>query len=338
MMTQRIVYGTLAIVSLVTLFALDVSIAKICEDWNGPVGELLRRGSVLPLATAFVFLLGAIELVQLLRLRNASPFATYSYSMVVLIILAPWFAAAGWLGNGSAEIEGFLWLVVFLALALVGGCVAAVLRGQPQDSMRDLGASWLILIYVGFLGAFPVLLRCGRDIPGVTGAWLLLIVALLTKVSDIGAFFVGSLIGRHKLIPSVSPGKTIEGTVGGIVFSVLGAVLIVSLGIPSEAVGVTSDADDSQGFMQKLGIDLALSIFAGDAQNVQWFRAMFLGAALAIAGQIGDLVESCFKRDAGVKDSGHVIPRFGGILDLIDSLLVAVPIGWILLIVVWGVV
>jgi phosphatidate cytidylyltransferase len=84
-----------------------------------------------------------------------------------------------------------------------------------------MAATLLMVFYVGFLGSFGLQLRCGRDIPGQEGAWLLLITLLVTKASDIGAYFVGTTMGRHKLIPGISPAKSIEGAVGGLMASAL---------------------------------------------------------------------------------------------------------------------
>lgn len=122
-------------------------------------------------------------------------------------------------------------------------------------------------------------------------AWLAYAI-LITFASDTAAYAVGTLIGRHKLAPSISPSKTWEGTIGGII----GAAAV------SAAFAVFIDLD-------------ALPLAA----------AIALGAALSVLGQVGDLAESWLKRTAGVKDSGQLLPGHGGILDRLDSLLPILP-------------
>ena len=119
---------------------------------------------------------------------------------------------------------------------------------------------------------------------------------LATKCSDIGAYSLGSLIGRHKMIPSVSPGKTWEGFVGAILLSTAAAMVMAHYWGAARLGGMT------------LG------------------HAAALGPVLAVGAVIGDLVESVFKRDSGVKDSGSFFPGIGGILDLLDSLLFNAPL------------
>jgi phosphatidate cytidylyltransferase len=123
---------------------------------------------------------------------------------------------------------------------------------------------------------------------------------LITKFSDTGAYSVGSLIGKHKMIPRISPGKTWEGFGGAIVVSTVASLLFVH--------------------------------FAQDKMPaMNWIHAIILGALLSVTAVIGDLIESLFKREAGVKDSGSFFPGIGGILDLLDSLLFNAPIMYLYL-------
>lgn len=332
-MTQRVAYGALAIMIVVSVFLVDVTIARLCERpdtvlpasvlegklgsffdtlLDGPIGSLCRRGSALPLFTILVMLLGTAEFVRLARDKGINPHSTLIYVMVALMNFAPWFSAAGWLGSRPNHVEGMYWSIIAVAMATIGAAVTAVRRGRPEGMFRDIGATLTIILLLGFLGSFTLQLRCDRDIPGQEGAWLLLIVVLVTKASDIGAYFVGSTIGRRKLAPQISPGKSVEGMIGGLVASALVATGIVLSGA-------------SRTFC-----------LGGDGQGFQaiWQPVLF-GIAIAATGQLGDLLESCFKRDAGSKDSGKLLPRFGGILDLIDSPVVAIPVAWFLLTEVW---
>ena len=311
-MGQRIAYGTLAIILLVLLFGLDIAIARWAEELEGAVGALLRRGSLLPLLFLVMLLGGAVELVRLLRAKAVRPHAVYAYSMIAVLVLTPWLSAAGWLGSGIREADGLYWQAIWVAVAVVGAGILVVIRRDPEGTFRDIGATLLVILHLGFLASFGLLLRCGSDMPAQEGAWLLLVAVLVIKASDIGAFFVGSAFGRHQLIPAISPAKSIEGVVGGLAGSALAAILISSVSLP-----------------ESFGIEHELR------EILPVWRAVFFGISLSVAGQLGDLVESCFKRDAGIKDSGEVIPCFGGILDLIDSPVLAMPVAWFLLMVVW---
>jgi phosphatidate cytidylyltransferase len=125
------------------------------------------------------------------------------------------------------------------------------------------------------------------------------LVVVASKASDIGGWIVGKSIGRHKMIPSVSPGKTWEGTVGGLLFSVGAAVAIVAL----------------TGALPRL------------AANSK--EAALLGLVLGVASTVAGVVQSALKRRCAVKDSSALLPEMGGILDMIDSLLLAAPVAWL---------
>jgi phosphatidate cytidylyltransferase len=155
---------------------------------------------------------------------------------------------------------------------------------------------------------------------------LLLVVILVTKSSDIGAYFVGSAMGRHKLIPRVSPGKSIEGVFGGLLGSAAAAVVLASADRLPACFGWTP------GRYAWMLDEVALSFGAAlNSDGTTPIRGAFqFGIILSISAQIGDLFESCFKRDACIKDSGVVLPHYGGILDLVDSPVFAMPVAWFL--------
>jgi phosphatidate cytidylyltransferase len=133
---------------------------------------------------------------------------------------------------------------------------------------------------------------------------LLLLPVLVTWASDIGAYAVGRTLGRHKLIPSISPGKTVEGAIGGLLASMLIAAVYTQYVLhPTAHLGFRSPP---------LGV-------------------LAFGALVSIAAQTGDLAESLLKREAGVKDSSHLLPGHGGILDRFDSLLFVLPTAFVLL-------
>ena len=339
MMFQRIAYGALAIAVTVALVLLDVVVAEWSTDLEGPFGDLLRRGSVIPIVVTVLILLGAVELNRLLRIKTARPHRRFAYFMTAVLVLTPWLSAAGWLGHGAAEVEGLHWPLVWIFTTFIGIGILTVVRGDTEGAIRDSAATLLIIIYLGFLGSFAVQLRCGRDIPSEDGAWLLLIAILVTRASDIGAYFAGSALGRHKLAPRISSGKTVEGAVGGLLTSAAVAALIVAVGSWAGGRLVTVKTGTFRADLYGLIDDLTRSFaIQQDPDGMSpLLRAIFFGLAMSATGQFGDLIESSFKRDAHVKDSGELIPRFGGILDLIDSPVVALPIAWFLLTAVWNV-
>jgi phosphatidate cytidylyltransferase len=330
---QRILYGTLAIIVLVLLFALDGAVARWAERLEGAVGDLLRRGSVVPLMFLVVLHCGAVELSHLLRATGARPHVLFAHLMITVLLLTPWLLSAGWLGSPQTGQAGLDWQAVWLMIAAVGTGILGVARREPSGTFRDIGATWIMVLHLGLLGSFGLHLRCGMDASSQAGVWLLMTVVLVTKASDIGGFFVGSAFGRHKLCPPISPGKSIEGTIGGIAGSALLAILICVAPSLASAMNLGTGAS-------ALLEDCARPFAAGNDPGAlpSLWRAFSFGVAMSVAGQLGDLVESCFKRDAGSKDSGRIIPRFGGILDLIDSPVLALPVAWFLLAVVWDAV
>ena len=195
--------------------------------------------------------------------------------------------------GGAAELE--LGIFAVLLLALLGRRVFAH-PAAPSFSM--VGHTMLGVLYVSWLLGFMLKIYFFAEQAGAgfDPGYCLLFFILTTKCSDIGAYSLGSLIGRHKMIPSVSPAKTWEGFVGAILLSTAAAMVMAHYWGAARLGGMT------------LG------------------HAAALGPVLAVGAVIGDLVESVFKRDSGVKDSGSFFPGIGGILDLLDSLLFNAPL------------
>jgi len=195
--------------------------------------------------------------------------------------------------GGAAELE--LGIFAVLLLALLG---RRVFTHPAAPSFSMVGHTMLGVLYVSWLLGFmlKIYFFAAPDDAGFDAGYCLLFFILTTKCSDIGAYSLGSLIGRHKMIPSVSPAKTWEGFVGAILLSAAAAMVMAYYWGPAKLGGMT------------LG------------------HAAALGPVLAVGAVIGDLVESVFKRDSGVKDSGSFFPGIGGILDLLDSLLFNAPL------------
>jgi phosphatidate cytidylyltransferase len=343
-MGQRVAYGTLTIASLVGLFLADAEIAA----WAGgspsfasellgsspatdsALSRLLHRGNLLPFLVLAIIMRGAGELLTLFEATGAKPHRRFAFIMVAALLVAPWFSAAGWLGEDVASREGLYWPLVLVMLATLGTSVLQVLRGTPDGTFRDIGATLFVIIYLGFMGSFALQMRCGADVPQQSGVWFLLITILVTKAADIGAYFTGSAIGRTRLCPNISPAKSVEGLIGGLALGVAVAVSFAASTLIAAWVGVSEGSVAQTAELTRL--------FAGgeNPESVPWLAAIVFGLCVAAAGQIGDLFESCLKRDAGAKDSGSLIPQYGGILDLIDSPVLAMPVAWFFLTAVWS--
>lgn len=191
------------------------------------------------------------------------------------------------------------------SVALVGTAAMVVLTGSlvfyarkrtVEGVVAAAGGSLLAFVYLGLMFGFVLAIRREHS------AWVLAWVILTIKSSDIGAYFAGRAFGSRKLIPWLSPGKTQEGLLGGVLFAAgigaLGAWALSSLAL---------------------------------TERLSWERGLVAGALLALVGQLGDLMASLFKRDAGIKDSGRALPGFGGLLDILDSPLLAAPLAFWLL-------
>ena len=168
------------------------------------------------------------------------------------------------------------------------------------------------MIYAGILPGFYLGIRRWHT------AWVVLGIILIAKSCDIGAYFTGRALGRHKLIPWLSPGKTWEGLVGGVIFSGLVAVALTWLG-------------NRWGFTGQYTRDPQTRELILQARHIPLWLAALGGVLLGLVGQVGDLTASLFKRDAGIKDSGASIPGFGGILDVVDSPILVAPVAFWLL-------
>jgi phosphatidate cytidylyltransferase len=185
----------------------------------------------------------------------------------------------------------------FLILFVLGLCVRQLFSKVNPAGIAAIATTLFGLMYVPWLLNF---IQKINFFPHVEGKFFLIYFILVTKFSDTGAYAVGSLIGRHKMIPRVSPGKTWEGFGGAIFLSTAASLAFVHF-------------------------------FGSHMFGMNWLHAIILGVALSCTAVIGDLIESLFKREAGVKDSGSFFPGIGGLLDLLDSLLFNAPIMYVYL-------
>ena len=242
----------------------------------------------LPLLAALLASLGAVEFYRMAELRGARP----------AVILGVAWALAFVVSGHSYEFVAYQTTLVALggsALALLWHMVRRLVpspasgdeAGTLGDSLADWGNTAAGALYTGWTLSLFLRLRAGED--GLE--WVLLAV-LATFATDTGAFLTGRAIGRRRIAPRISPGKTWEGAIGGWVAGVAAVV----------------------------GLAALLDLPASPAE------AVVLGALVGVAAQAGDLMESMLKRAAGVKDSGTLIPGHGGVLDRLDSVVFVIVV------------
>jgi len=182
-----------------------------------------------------------------------------------------------------------------LALSVLGAFIRlVVIREQHRAPITTAALTILGLIYVPFLFNFVAMLAFMPGNPEIN-RFLLIYLLAVTKFSDVGAYVIGSLIGRHKMIPRISPGKTWEGFAGAVLTS-----LFISMAM--------------------------VHWMSGKTPTLSFASSIILGLLLPLVSVVGDLAESVVKRDASIKDSGRTIPGIGGALDLIDSILFTAPV------------
>ena len=281
MLRQRLITGSLLIALFVGTVWLDIAV-------QSPHGLLLTS------VMAIVAFLGGMEMTRLVD-AESSPKGAFP---VAGGLGAGAMAVVTWLVMTDNNVPGALLAVVPMGAVTLSLLMTACSRGCTHAAKQAAGSA-LSSVWVG--GGLGVLLGGYGEV----GWQLLLVVVLLTKIADTGAYFVGSRFGRHKLIPWVSPGKTWEGLAGGIVFAMAASIITFEyFVVPNAAMA--------------------------EAPVVRLLMEAGLGCIVAVGGLLGDLAISMLKRDADVKDSGSLLPGMGGVLDVLDSLLVAGPLVWLL--------
>ena len=286
MLWQRLITGPLLIATILGLVWLDGRLEE------ASIARGLPPGLVLLGLSALLSLAIAREVARVLRSAGL-PASTGSCVAAALLGLGGTVGAA--LVKEPISASGIVATATVLMLVIA---LLRMARGRdPQGSLMLAGGTLLAGVYGGVLLGFWMLVRLEHS------AWLLVAAILTTKSCDTGAYFTGMAFGRHKMIPWLSPKKSWEGLVGGVVTATaVGAAFAhFSTALPSAADHVPI-----------------------------WVGAVG-GALVALVGQAGDLAESAFKRDAGLKDSGRMIPGMGGVLDVLDSPLLTGPVVYWLL-------
>ncbi|HEX6068842.1 MAG TPA: phosphatidate cytidylyltransferase [Longimicrobiaceae bacterium] len=256
------------------------------------VGVVFIGGWALAALLAAIAVLAALEFYRMAAAKGALPLRVLGAGIAGLfVVLAAIQPGAGPVSFGT-----------LVTLAILSIATAAIwTRGVEGQPLLSISTTVTGAVYAGLL-SFGLFLR---HLPGNEGAWhgtaLVFAPVLLTWTSDTFAYFVGRRWGRNKLIPRVSPGKTVEGAIGAVVGSLLVAIA----------------------YAQVLG--------QFSAYRPTILQAALLGLVISVVAQVGDLAESLLKRDAGVKDSGALLPGHGGALDRFDSLLFTLPVAYFFL-------
>ncbi len=253
-----------------------------------------------------VVLIGVVavnEFYNFISAKGASPHRLLGTAGVAALPLVAWVGDAFW---ATTVMTAVLLTVMFIQLA----------NREIHEAIASVSATFFGVFYVGWLLAHAVSLRMiDRDVAHRTGGlamldpqtgFFLMIYCLVAAVwCDAGAYFVGRAYGRRKLAPAISPNKSVEGALGGVAAGALGAVLtkfIFDFLVPGEL-----------------------------SAELGWGAALGFGLLIATVAVVGDLVESLLKRDAALKDAGSLLPGVGGMLDRVDSGLLAIPVTYYLM-------
>jgi len=304
MLSRRLCFGTLIIAVVIGLAWLDVRIYQY-----GLAREIvwLPKGIIL-LPVYLGCLVGLTrEVLRLLNTAGLHPHPPSVYLGNLFIAVSCWVANVIQQYNlevleNTVSKGGWDWAATasFTALLAVAGGVilafAAEMRrySHPGGVTINLAGAVFTFAYLGLLSCFMIQLHMAY------GIWAILSLIVVTKMCDTGAFTFGKLFGRYRITPGLSPGKTLEGAVGGLLFACAGAWFWFVVVPP---------------------------YFGRESTHfVGW--ALF-GLVVALTGMVGDLAGSLIKRDSLVKDSGHSVPGFGGVLDIFDSILMAAPVAYV---------
>ncbi len=295
---NRLTFGPLMLAGLFLLLWLDDAAQQWTRHWMettfggrggvGGLGLMLALFIVNPIATQ--------EIAVLFTAERIRPYRGITATGSALLILHAFLTQFPPFQKIAASTLAFIIVFIMLTAAL-----RRAWAKQTQEAIVKMAGTVLAMLYLGGLGWFIMAIRVKHsqgphDFHGTT--WTILSMLLMVKFTDIGAYFGGRALGKHKLIPWLSPGKTWEGlAIGLLTAGVVGAIC------------------------------------SGNGRwlpHVPWWKGFIFGVVIGGIGQLGDLLESLMKRDAEVKDSGALVPGFGGILDIIDSPLLAAPFAYLL--------
>ncbi len=249
--------------TITSIVVLSIIIAAMFVDW------------VFGLLVTIFIIGGLYEFFTMLEYKGISIYKYFGIGMGAIIPLSITFRFE--LTKG--------WELLFIALSLLILIVMQFRKSHNSGIIVDISTTIFGILYVSWFCSFLIKIRYMPD-----GLGLLASVIIITKICDVGAYLVGSRFGKTPLIPRISPNKSMEGAIGGLIFSILGALACKPL------------------------------------LNLNYSNLLLMGIVFGVLSQLGDLSESLMKRDCQVKDSGKIFPGIGGVLDIIDSLLFTAPV------------
>ncbi|MCK5000171.1 MAG: phosphatidate cytidylyltransferase [Anaerohalosphaera sp.] len=286
MLKYRLIFGILMGLLFVGLLLVD---GWIDGSLSGDVADSNIQGTLLAVLLLLLSVPAQLEMRSLVKGVGAvlfTPLAIAGSAMLAMSWYIKQFAA-------DSLMFHYYYVVLVSAFLLLGTFFYQARRFGTAGTIINCGVNYLSMMYLGFLSSFVLGIRIEF------GLWTLLMFMCVVKSSDIGAYAIGRLFGKHKIAPKISPGKTWEGLGGAVLFAVIVSVV----------------------FVKYSGI-------------MPWPFAVLFGGMFGVFGQLGDLVESMIKRDAQQKDSSNSVPGFGGVLDIIDSPLATAPIAYAFFLVV----
>ena len=296
MLKYRLITGPILVAVLLGLVLLDnyLDTVTLNEWWSNLFNGKPHppKGIVLFIVGLIVAALAGVELSRIIAVQGIQSRAWLTSVAAMLGLVVSYSIP---MSTGAID------TVALVATAMILVFVAAILTFSRQRNVVGVlaaaGAVMFAMVYLGLMFGFLLALRREHS------AWIIVGVIALTKMCDTGAYFTGRAIGRHKLIPWLSPGKTWEGLIGGVASAGLLGILLAVVG---------------------------RSILP-ETDHLTWWSGLICGVVFGAIGQAGDLTMSLLKRGAGVKDSGSLLPGLGGVLDVLDSPLLVAPVAYWLL-------
>ncbi len=296
MLGTRLVIGLSMVAGILLVLCLD--------EWLAPWFPIWFALSMIAMGAS------AMELVGLLHATSARPSGNTVFGGVMALVVANWaphvtgaMLAVPRLADAmpydpTAPVGALAWpLCTFVAIMMGAFVIQSAQFEQPGRTMATIAGTVLTVAFVGLLGSFIIQMRW-FDGP-YHGILPLVFLVATAKGADTGAYTFGRIAGRHKLWPRLSPNKTIEGTIGGLISGVVAALIVA-----------------------------AIARYVLRVPTLSWPAAVGFGVIVGSAAQLGDLMESMIKRDCARKDASAAVPGFGGVLDVLDSLLFAAPVAY----------
>lgn len=296
MLKYRLIFGPILIVLFLLLIWLDDQLdrAVLTGIWKDLFLERDHppRGLILFGLCLVILPIAAAELSNIFR-ANAIQSRTWLTALAAIVGLCVSYSVPARMDAGPA--------IAVVSSGMILVFVLAILTFSRHKNVEGVvaaaGGVVFAMVYLGLLAGFLLAIRRWHS------AWWIVGIIMTTKMCDTGAYFTGRLIGKHKLIPWLSPGKTKEGLAGGVITAMLTGMLFA----------------------------LASRWLPDPNDHVSLWLGLVCGVTFGIVGQLGDLTMSLFKRDAGIKDSSTIIPGLGGALDVLDSPLLVAPVAYWLL-------